>query len=137
VGRAKRSPHIKTLGLKEVSLTIYDIHGYPHNFAVTKIDAPLEQCAFLLDFGRKLERVRWLFGTNKWVRFTVGLIIPVVHLCEQKGDFVIGVNQGEPYFTEIQELWKQHTGTSSSRNITDPDGLEVVADFGRHFPSDC
>jgi hypothetical protein len=34
-------------------------------------------------------------------------------------------------------LWKQHSGTSSSRTITEADGLEVVADFGRHFPNDC
>ena len=120
-----------------MSLTIYGIQNYPHDFLVTNVGAPLEQCAFLLHFGRKLERVRWLFGRNKWIGFTVGLLVPVVHLSERKGGFVIGVSRGEPYFTDILKLWKQHSGTSSSRTITEADGLEVVADFGRHFPNDC
>ena len=120
-----------------MSLTIYGIHNYPHDFLVTEVDAPLEQCAFLLDFGRKLERVRWLFGRNKWFGFTVGLLVPVVHLSEQKGGYVIGVSQGEPYFSDIPKLWKQHSGISSTRTITEADGLEVIVDFGRHFPNDC
>lgn len=118
-------------------LTIYGIHDCPHDFPVTKVDAPLEQCAFLLHFSRKLERVRWLFRRNKWVGLTVGLIVPVVHLSERQGGFVVGVSRGEPYFTDIPKLWKQYTGKSSTRVITKADGLEIAADFGRHFPSDC
>ncbi len=120
-----------------MSITIYGIHNYPHDFLVTEINAPLEQCAFLLDFGRKLERVRWLFGRNKWVGFTVGLIVPIVHLSESKGGYAIGVNLGEPYFADIQNLWKQHSGAISSRTITKIDGLEVITDFAKHFPNYC
>ncbi|MEZ0232564.1 MAG: hypothetical protein ACAH12_06970 [Methylophilaceae bacterium] len=120
-----------------MSLTIYGVNNYPHDFLVTKVGAPLEQCAFLLDFGRELEKVRWLFGNNRWVGFTVGLLVPVIHLGERKGGFLIGLSLGEPYFTDIPKLWKQHSGTSSSRTITENDGLGVAADFGRHFPSDC
>jgi len=120
-----------------MSLTIYGIHNYPHDFAVTKVDAPLNECAFLLDFSRKLEGVRWLFRRNKWIGVSVGLIVPVVHLGERHGGFVIGVSRGEPYFSDIPKLWKQHSGTSGSRVIQKVDGLEIVADFGRHFPSDC
>jgi len=29
-----------------MAMTIYGIHNYPHDFAVTKIDAPLAECAF-------------------------------------------------------------------------------------------
>jgi hypothetical protein len=39
-------------GSQKMSLTEYEIHNYPHDFAVTKVDAPLDQCAFLLDFDR-------------------------------------------------------------------------------------
>ncbi|NOU12148.1 MAG: hypothetical protein HOO98_19340 [Nitrospira sp.] len=118
-------------------LTIYGIHDYPHDFSVTKVGAPLEQCTFLLDFSRKLKRIRWLFGRNNWIGPTVGLIVPVVHLSERQGGFVIAVSRGELYFADIPKLWKQHTGTSSARVITEADGLEIVADFGRHFPNDC
>ena len=120
-----------------MSLTVYGIHSYPHDFAVTKIDAPLDQCAFLLDFGRKLERRRWLFRRNKWIGITVGLLVPVVHLGEHDGGFVIGLSRGEPYFTDMPKLWKQHFGSSSARTIPQVDGLKIVADFGKHFPNDC
>jgi hypothetical protein len=120
-----------------VPLTIYSINGYPHDFLVTKADSALEHCAFLLDFDRKLERVRWLFGTNGWIGFTVGLIVPVIHLSQRNCEFLIGVRRGEPYFVDIPKLWKQHSGARSARTITEADGLEVVADFGKHFPSDC
>jgi hypothetical protein len=120
-----------------MSLTVYGIHNYPHDFAVTKIDAPLDQCAFLLDFSRKLEKQRWLFRRNKWIGITVGLLVPVVHLGEHNGGYVIGLTRGEPYFIDIPELWRQHYRTSSSRNIQEADGLEIVADFGKHFPNDC
>ena len=118
-------------------LTIYGIHDYPRDFLVTKVGAPLEQCAFLLDFRRGIERVRWLFVRNSWIGFTVGLIVPVVHLSENKGEFVIGLKRGEPYFADIPRLWIQHAGASSSRTVTEAGGLELVADFGRHFPNDC
>jgi hypothetical protein len=120
-----------------MQLTIYGVRDYPHDFLVTKVSAPLEQCAFLLDFGRKLERIRWFFGRNKWFGFTLALGVPVVHLGESKGGYVFVIRRGEPYFTEIPKLWKQHSGTSSSRTMTESDGLEVIADFVKHFPNDC
>ena len=118
-------------------LTIYNIPNYPHDFLITKVDAPVEQCVFLLDFGRKIERVRWLFFRNSWIGFTVGLIVPVIHLSEKKGGFSIGVNHNESYFSDIPKLWKQHAGQNSSHTISESRGLEVVADFGKHFPNDC
>ena len=118
-------------------LTIYGIPDYPHDFLVTKVDAPLEQCVFLLDFRRKIERVRWLLVRNSWIGFTLGLIVPVVHLSERNGELVISVSRGEPYFIDIPKLWKQHAGARSLRTIIEADGLEIIADFAKHFPSDC
>lgn len=59
--------------------------------------------------GRKalslgVQKVRWHFGGNKWIGFAVGLLVPIVHLSERKGGFVIGVSRGEPYFTDIPKL---------------------------------
>lgn len=119
-------------------VTIYGIQNYPHDFLVTKVDAPIEQCAFLLDFGRKLGKRRWFFGKkNRWIGPTVGLLVPVMHLGEKKGCLVIGVTIGEPYFTDIPKLWKQHSVTTSSRTFQQSDELQVLADFARHFPNDC
>jgi hypothetical protein len=122
-----------------MALTLFAFPGRPNDFAATKkAGVPAEECAFLLDFSRPLQRLRSLFGTRtKWAGITGGLLVPVVHLGQQSGEFVIGVSRGEPYFTDIQKLWKIHRG--SRRTLVTPSvgGLSIVADFGRHFPEDC
>ena len=92
---------------------------------------------FFLDFSRPIKRLRWLGFRNTWVGFTVGLFVPVVHQAEKSGGFAVGISLNEPYFNDIPALWKKHQGAARSI-VADPiGGLEVVADFGRHFAEDC
>jgi hypothetical protein len=120
-----------------VALQLFGFHGHPSDFAVTKIDVPLDQCAFLLDFSRPLKRHRQLFGRTIWFGVTVGLLVPVVHHAEQSGGFVISVNRGAPYFIDLPKLWKKHY--RSKRILISPPvgGLEIIANFATHFPEDC
>jgi hypothetical protein len=120
-----------------MALTLFGFHDRPHEFAVTKAGVALEDCAFLLDFSRPLERLRWLGITNRWLGVTVGLLVPVVHQAEEKGGFVISVHRGEPYFEDIPTLWRKHHGSARTIKAAPIGGLEVIADFGRHFPQDC
>jgi hypothetical protein len=61
-----------------------------------------------------------------------------VHIGQQKGEFVMGVRAGTPYFTDIPKLWRKHRGTKRTAfAVGSPEGLEIVADLGRHFPEDC
>lgn len=120
-----------------MALTLYGFHDRPHDVAATKIGAAIEDCAFLLDFSRPLERVRWLGVKNRWVGLTLGLLVPVVHHGEDKGGYVIGVERGQPYFVDISKLWKEHRGMPRTIKSEKIDGLRVIADFGTHFPEDC
>lgn len=120
-----------------MSLTIYGFHDYPHDFAVTKIDATLEQCTFLLDFTRPLKKQRQLFGYKTWVGVTIGLLVPVIHLGEEKGGYIIGINRGEPYFVDLSKFWKQHSGTRRSLSSPRVDKVTIITDFATHFPNDC
>jgi len=120
-----------------MSLTLFAFHDRPHDFAVTKAGAALEDCAFLLDFTRPLERIRWLGITNRWLGIAVGLLVPVVHQGQDKGEFVISVRRGQPYFEDILKLWREHSGARRTIRSEPVDGLDIVADFGRHFPQDC
>lgn len=120
-----------------MALQLFGFHGHPHNFAVTKADLPLEDCVFFLDFSRPLEKVRWFGVVNKWLGITIGLLVPVVYQSEQSGGFVIGVNRGEPYFSDIQKLWRKHyrsTRTLVASSFGELGELEVIAQFGKHFP---
>jgi hypothetical protein len=116
-----------------MALTIYGFHQHPHEFAATKVGAPLDECAYLLDFSRPLKRIRWLgFGP------TLALMVPVVHIGEEPGGYVVGVRHGEPYFVDLPKYWKKHRGrarTLRQQPLAEP--LQIIADFGRHFPEDC
>lgn len=120
-----------------MALKLYGFHNRPHDVAVTKTDAPLEECMFLLDFTRPLERIRWLGVTNRSFGPTVGLLVPVVHQGEEKGGFVIGIHRGQPYFTDIPKLWHKHRGSVCTIKSKPMDELDIIADFSRHFPEDC
>jgi hypothetical protein len=120
-----------------MALTRYGFHDRPHDFAVTKVGAPLAECEFVLDFSRRITRMRQILGRQVWFGITVGLFVPVVHQGEQKGGYCIGVKRDAPYFTDLPKLWKKHYGSRRSI-ISDPaGGLKIIADFGKHFPEDC
>jgi hypothetical protein len=120
-----------------MSLTLFGFRERPHDFAATKTGATLEECTFLLDFKRPLERIRWFVVRNRWVGITVGLHVPVVHLGEIDGGYVIRLKRGEPYFEAIPMLWNRHYGTARTTRSETVGPLEIVADFGRHFTEDC
>ena len=120
-----------------MALTLFGFRDRPYDFAVTKAGAELGDCAFLLDFSRPLERLRWLGVTKRWIGVTVGLLVPVVHQGQDKGEYVIGINRGEPYFVDIPKLWREHYGTRRTLRSEPVDGLSIVAEFGRHFAEDC
>ena len=120
-----------------MALQLFGFHDRPHDFAVTKAGVPLEDCVFLLDFTRPLEKLRWLGVRNKYVGFTVGLFVPVVHQAEQSGGYVISVHRSESYFVDIAGLWKKHYGSKRTLLASSAGELEIIADFARHFPEDC
>jgi hypothetical protein len=117
-------------------LTLFGVNGYPHDVLVTKANVPLEQCAFLLDFTRPLEKLRWLGAYNRRVGVPVALLVPVVHLSEETGQFIVGVHRSDPYFKDIPKLWNKHRGHPRTRTIVAAEGLQLAADFAVHFPED-
>ena len=120
-----------------MTLSLFGFHDRPHDFAITKSGATLSECPFLLDFKRPLERIRWLGMINRWAGLTTGLLVPVVHQGQDNGEYVICVRRGEPYFEDITRLWHEHYMATRSGRSDKADGLQIVADFGRHFPEDC
>ena len=120
-----------------MALTLFGFQDRPQDFAVTKAGLPLEECAFLLDFTRPLEKLRWFGVTNRWLGFTTGLFVPVVHQSEEKGEFIVSLQHGHPYFADIPRLWQKHGGTTRTIRSEPVGGLEIVAAFAKHFPDDC
>lgn len=117
-----------------MALTIYAFHNHPTAFAVTKVDAPIEECPFFLDFTKPLKKYRWLGVHNSWVGFVVALGVPIFHIGHDGGGYQIGVHRGDSYFKDIISLWKKNYPISRSPLSQEADGIDVIADFGRHFP---
>jgi hypothetical protein len=119
-----------------MALQLIKLHAHPSEMAVTKVGSVVADGAFFLDFSRPLERIRWFGIRNHWVGFTVGLFVPVVHQGEQGGGYVIGVGPSDPYFADLQALWKVHYPSKRTPPATATDGLKIVADFAAQFPDD-
>jgi hypothetical protein len=119
-----------------MALQLIRLDAYPNDIAVTKTPASCSGGAFFLDFTRPLERHRWFGVHNKSIGPTVGLFVPVVHESEHDGGLVISVRRGDPYFTDIQALWKARCPSKRSAQPLKADSLQVVADFAAQFPED-
>jgi hypothetical protein len=119
-----------------MALQLIKLHAHPSETAVTKIGSVVTDGAFFLDFSRPLERIRWLGVRNRWIGFTVGLLVPVVHQGEAAGGYVIGVTPTDPYFTDLQKLWKANYPSKRTPPARAADGLRIIADFAAQFPDD-
>ena len=119
-----------------IATAFIKFHPFPNGIAVTKFDSVVIDGAFLLDFSRSLQHVRWLGVLNRWLGFTVGVFVPVVHQGEEAGRFVIGVERSDPHFADLSALWRLHYPSKRSPPTSVADGLKVIADFHKQFPED-
>ncbi len=113
-----------------MTLRLFQFDAHPNEVAVTKVDSFVTDGVFFLDFSRPLEVQRRRFGLAD------ALFIPVVHLGEHKGGFVIGVHRSDPSFPQLRALWKERHPSQRSPPTTVADGLKIIADFATQFPDD-
>ncbi len=119
-----------------MSLTIFALPDKPHDFPVRRTAETWEQCAFLLDFTRPLQKQRQLFGKVLPFGIPALLFVPIVYGGEDKGGFVFGVNRGQPYFIDIMKLWKKHRGQARTLKTEPQGGFNILAAMATHFPED-
>lgn len=120
-----------------MTLHLFEFPEYPSQVAASKTDSFVTDGVFFLDFSRPLEYLRWFGVQNRWLGFTVGLFVPVVHQGERSGNYVIGVHRNDPYFAELRTLWKARYPSVRIPPTTEADGLKIIADFVTQFPNDA
>ncbi len=118
-------------------LLLLQLGAHPEEIAATKGDACTEGGAFFLDFSRPLGRLRWLGAWNRWLGVTMSLVIPVIHQGEQSGSRSITVDRGDPYFAELQRLWKERFPRRRAPTSPNAPSEQVDADFAAQFPDDA
>ena len=82
-----------------------------------------------LDFSRPLGRLRWCGAWNRWLGLTMSLRVPVIHEGEHAGRRVITIDRGDPYFAELQRLWKARHPAVRPAPPRLVDATRIDADF--------
>jgi hypothetical protein len=120
-----------------MALLLLQLGAHPNEIAATKIDSCIADGAFFLDFSRPLGKQCWCGVWNRWLGLKMALMVPVVHQGEQHGNHVIAVDRGDPYFRELQALWKARYPSTRTPPSAVADGPQVIADFAAQFPADA
>lgn len=120
-----------------MALQLFGLREHPNDFPVSKTMDRWEDCSFLLDFSRPLTKYRYLFSKRIWFGITASIGVPVVHVGEEKGGFIVSVGMGEPYFKDLQKMWKKYRGSPRTIRVEKADGLRIIADFANNFPEDA
>jgi hypothetical protein len=118
-----------------VAIQLFELPTYPGQIAVSEIGRVLTHGAFFLDFSRPLEIQHWLIVRNRWIGPAIGLLVPVIHQGQETGEYVVGVQRREANFVNLRALRKARYPSKRTPPTTVADGLEIIGDFSRQFPS--
>lgn len=119
------------------ALLLLQLGAHPEEIAATRLETCLDGGAFFLDFSRPLGTLRWCGAWNRWLGLKMSLLVPVVHQGEHPGRRVIAVDRGDPYFAELQRLWKARHPAARPLPALPVDAARIDADFALQFPHDA
>lgn len=127
-----------------MTVLLYELASHPGEVAISKIDPPLIDGAFFLDFSQPLRVLsRRCFGiSNTWVGPVSELGVPVVHQLgvpvahqgARADDFLVYMHRTDPRFSDIRALWKARYPSGPTASTVEGAGLKIVADFAVQFP---
>ena len=107
---------------------LFKIDKYPKRIAICASANYVVGGAFFLDFSRPLVARRYL-GVGP----IAGIFVPVIHEGEREGTYLVDVGKENPYFADIQELWKQRYPSTSPRPEYFHRKQDVLAHFAAQF----
>jgi hypothetical protein len=114
-------------------LLLLEVAAHPGEIAATQVGRCIRGQTFLLDFSRPLRAERWCGVWNKRFGYLMALHVPVVHEREAAGTRTITVDRGDPYFAELQRLWRERHPRHRPAPAGGIDAPDVAADFALHF----
>jgi precorrin-6B methylase 1 len=120
-----------------MALLLLQLGAHPEEIAATQRDSCLEGGAFFLDFSRPLQKLRWLGAWNRRIGVTMSLVVPVIHQAEAAGLRHIAVDRGDPYFAELQRLWRERFPAVRGAPVSVASATQIAADFAAQFPHDA
>jgi TPR repeat protein len=132
------------LSHESMTVVLYELASHPGEIGISKIDPPVIDGAFFLDFSRPLRVItRRCFGIlNGWIGSVAELGVPVVHQLGvpvvhegvRAGDFLVYMHCTDPRFSDICALWRtRHPSNRIAPGVAGA-GLKIIADFAVQFP---
>jgi uncharacterized protein len=127
-----------------MTVLLYELASHPGEVGISKIDPPVVDGAFFLDFSRPLRVItRRCFGiSNIWIGRAIELGVPVVHQLGvpvvhegvHAGHFLVYMHRTDSRFSNIRALWRtRHPSNRTTPGVADA-GLKIIADFAVQFP---
>lgn len=107
---------------------LFRIEGHPKRIAICASESFVVGGAFFLDFSRPLMLRRYL-GVGP----VAGIFVPVIHECEREGSYFVDVARENPYFDDIQELWRQRFPSAAPPPAHFHRKQEILAHFAAQF----
>jgi hypothetical protein len=127
-----------------MTVLLYELASHPGEVGISKIEPPVIDGAFFLDFSRPLRVIsRRCFGiSNIWIGRVTELGVPVVHQLGvpvahqgmRAGDFMVYMHRTDPRFSDIRALWKARHPSDPTASAVAGAGLKIIADFAVQFP---
>jgi hypothetical protein len=118
-------------------LLLLQLAAHPEEIAATKLGHSLPEGPFFLDFSRPLLRQRYCGVWNRWIGTTMALRVPVIHAGEAAGRHAIVVDRIDPYFKELQRLWRERHPLTRAAPGRPVGTQRIEADFALQFPEDA
>lgn len=107
---------------------LFKIEGHPTRVAICAAETFIVGGVFFLDFCRPLVLRRYL-----GVGHVSGMFVPVIHEGEREGSYVVDVDRENPYFPDIQELWRQRFPSTAAPPEHFHRRQDILAHFAAQF----
>lgn len=121
-----------------MTVLLYELASHPGEVGISKIDPPVVDGAFFLDFSRPLRVTRRCCRiSNSWIGTATELGVPVAHQSERAGGYIVYMYRTDPRFADIRALWMARYPSARTAPAIVVGGSKIIADFAVQFPQDC